>query len=167
MDVLSDATGIPVQTLLEWHRDHPPQIGLYPDARRFLARLSEARIPAVLLTDGRSTTQRAKIAALGVSGDFVDVLISEETGVDKFDPAAFESAAKCLPGREDLFYFGDNPDKDAVHPVVLGWNVFLRRDAGDNVHPQSDGAGDGDGDGENRGAEYFSSFDEFAIAGVK
>ena len=73
--------------------------------------------------------------------------------------------AKFLEG--SCLRFVAYPDKDAVHPVTLGWNVFLRRDAGDNVHPQSDGAGDGAGDGENRGAEYFSSFDEFAIAGVK
>lgn len=136
LDLLSRASGVPVDTLLDWHRQHPPVISVYPDAGRFLARLCEAEIPIVLLTDGRSMTQRNKIDALGISSVFTAILISEETALTKADAGAFRNAASRLPGRSRLVYFGDNPAKDVDHPTSMGWQVFLMLDRGDNVHYQ-------------------------------
>ena len=39
-------------------------ISLYPDAERFLQRAGASQVPLVLLSDGRSETQRRKIEAL-------------------------------------------------------------------------------------------------------
>lgn len=136
LDVLSDATGVPVPTLLAWHRDHRPEIELYPDAREFLLRMASSSIPVVLLTDGRRVTQEHKVDALGIRRLLDAVLISEATGYTKKDIEAYERAAAELPGREPLMYFGDNPLKDVQHPASLGWTVFLMRSRGDNVHPQ-------------------------------
>ena len=136
LDVLSRATGVPVSTLLAWHRGHPPDIALYPDASRFLDSLRDARIPIVLLTDGRSVTQGNKIAALGLHDKLHAALISEKTGLPKANAAAFRNAAAHLLGRSPLYYFGDNPTKDVEHPTSLGWRVHLMLSRGDNVHAQ-------------------------------
>ena len=157
VDILSDATGVPVTTLLEWHRAHKPTIAPYPDAARFLERAAASKVPLVLLTDGRSDTQRRKIEALGIAGAFRAVLISEETGVDKHDNAAFEAAAARLPDASYYAYFGDNPAKDVAGPRSLGWLVFLMLDRGDNVHHQDPGAA---------GTTLLRSFDEVSLPKV-
>lgn len=136
LDLLSHASGVPVETLLKWHREHPPVISVYPDAERFLALLRDAEIPVVLLTDGRSATQWHKVDALGIRRAFAAVLISDETGLSKIDANAFRNAASLLPGHNPIAYFGDNPAKDVEHPTSMGWQVFLMLDRGDNVHPQ-------------------------------
>lgn len=137
LDSLSTATGIAVSELLRLHRHHRPEISLFPDAKRFLQLLREWRIPIVLLTDGRSATQRSKIASLGIADIFSQVLISEETSFTKLDREAFELAASHLIGRSPLVYFGDNPAKDVDIPSAMGWQVYLLLDRGDNVHPQN------------------------------
>ena len=137
LDILSAATGIGVDTIIGWHREHQPDISLYTDAKRFLARLHAAAIPIVILTDGRSMTQRHKIVALGIQHQVQAVLISEETGMDKAHADAYRHAAAQMPGHTPLTYFGDNPVKDVQHPASMGWQVFLMLDRGDNVHPQS------------------------------
>jgi putative hydrolase of the HAD superfamily len=145
-----------VDVLLEWHREHPPEISLYPDARRFLTHLARAGTPIVLLTDGRSTTQRHKIDALGISSVFTSILISEETGLTKIDAKAFSNAAAHHPRRHPLTYFGDNPSKDVDHPMSMGWQVFLMLNRGDNVHPQVLKKAQ-------RGVEILSTFDDITV----
>lgn len=137
LDGLQRATGIPSDTLLAWHRCHSPDIHLYDDARDFLSRLSTAGVPTVLLTDGRSVTQRLKIEALGIADSFQAILISEETGHDKYDEQSFALAAHRLGNPSQIVSFGDNPEKDLAIPTNLGWLVYLMLDRGDNVHPQS------------------------------
>lgn len=136
LDILSQASGIPLETIIRWHREHPPDICLYPDASRFLVQLGAAGIPVVILTDGRSTTQRHKLEALGLTNKVRAVLISEEAGVSKADPRSFQAAAAHLRDRQPLVYVGDNPRKDLAIPADLGWTVLLLLDRGDNVHPQ-------------------------------
>jgi putative hydrolase of the HAD superfamily len=136
LQILSQSTGVPVATLLDWHRSHPPDISLYPDAARFLHRASRISIPLVLLTDGRSVTQQHKIDALGIRHALHAILVSEETGFTKSDLNAYLQAAIRIPGRRPLFYVGDNPAKDVGHPTSLGWQVCLLLSRGDNVHPQ-------------------------------
>ncbi len=157
LEILRHASGIPSATLLEWHRGHPPDIALYPDARRFLDRLGAAGIPIVILTDGRSVTQQHKIDALGIRDDVDTVLISEETGADKTTAEAFSHAAARLADRHPVIYIGDNPAKDVVHPRSLGWWVFLMLSRGDNVHPQDVRTA------VQLGAATVASFDEFLV----
>ncbi len=140
LDVLSRAWGLGVDELLTLHREHPPDIALHPDARRLLDRATAAGIPMVLLTDGRSTTQRHKIEALGITSLFRAVLISEEVGATKHTLPAFRTAAANLGDRDHVTSLGDNPAKDVLHPLTLGWSVLLLADRGDNVHPQHLGA---------------------------
>lgn len=158
LDQLSAASGTDVDTILQWHREHPPEISLYADAERFLRRLRAADVPIAILTDGRSTTQRNKLDALHVTEQVKALLISEETGVEKCDVRAFENAASALGFREPLVYFGDNPEKDVEIPYALGWRVFLLRDRGHNVHVQSTSRA------QDIGVPILHSFDEVRVA---
>ncbi len=156
LDVLSAATRVPLQDVLRWHRCHPPAIHLYPDAARFLQRAENAGVPLVLLTDGRSATQRNKIRALGISSAFQRILISEETGFTKHNRAAFAAAAEALRACTAIASFGDNPGKDLEEPLRLGWLVHLVLGRGDNVHRQ---------DLQSRaGVEMLSCFDSVSFS---
>lgn len=135
LDLLSSITNIPVSTLLDWHRNHMPDITLYPDALRLLARTRLAGIPVALLTDGRSTTQRNKLAALHATDYFSHILISEEIGMSKGNLASFRLAQVRI-GTDKVVGVGDNPIKDLLGPLTLGWRTSLLRDRGDNVHAQ-------------------------------
>jgi putative hydrolase of the HAD superfamily len=139
LDVLAEASGVPVATLLEWHRAHPPTISLYPDAARLLERAARAGLPLVLLTDGRSVTQRNKIEALGVARAFRTILVSEETGVDKLGLEAFRGAQEQLADCTTVVSIGDNPRKDQRGPRLLGWEPVLVLDRPDRVHPAGPG----------------------------
>lgn len=119
---------------LDAMRAHNPDIELRPDAAAFLGMLrAEARGYAIV-TDGRSTTQRLKIAALGCL-DANCISISEEAGLAKTDPGRFTPIEDCLgPGR--YVYVGDNPRKDFAAPNRLGWLTVMLAHGGSGVHRQ-------------------------------
>ena len=105
------------------YRQHKPRIELYPDARRVLDRLRSLALPMPLITDGPSTSQRAKIEALALEAAFSPLVLTAELGADrsKPHPAAFELVQDAL-GRDQRFvYIADNPHKDFLAPNQLGW----------------------------------------------
>lgn len=123
--------------LIKLYREHYPDISLTPAVEETLYTLRNSGITLALITDGRSITQRNKIAALGlerfISPDLI--FISEETGADKFSPLPFElveSAADSSP----YIYVGDNPAKDFFQPRKRGWDTIMLNDSGQNIHPQ-------------------------------
>ena len=93
--------------LIDAMRAHRPDISLRPDSARLLERIRSGHRPYSLLIDGRSVTQRAKIAALGLA-DAQHIIISEEIGVTKPDTPGFETIAAADPDADDV-YVGDNP----------------------------------------------------------
>ncbi len=114
-------------------RSHLPDPSIYHPAPSMIEVLEELKskgIPMALITDGRSITQRNKIRAAGLDKYFddSDILISEETGHDKFDPDNFLYVMKKYAGAKEFHYVGDNPPKDFLHPERLGWHTHL-------VHP--------------------------------
>lgn len=112
---------------------------LFPDAKIFLDKLRRDGIVIGLATDGRSTTQRAKIKMLGLD-EYIrpeNIVISEESGHDKHDPDNFIMFVDRYPEAESFTYIGDNPEKDFLHPNLLGWHTVCRLDPEDrNVHHQ-------------------------------
>jgi HAD superfamily hydrolase (TIGR01509 family) len=82
-------------------------------ARELLEALAERAIPTAILTNGWSPLQRLKIAhALGYSGP---ILISDELGIPKPDPAAFAKLVDVLRvPSERVWYVGDNPKADVA-----------------------------------------------------
>ncbi|MGF1544555.1 MAG: HAD family hydrolase [Parvularculaceae bacterium] len=115
-------------------RDHAPDISLSQDAAALLAEMRAQNAAFSIVTNGRSGTQRRKIAALGL-GDAASLAISEEVGAEKPDAKAFSAAAAVHAGAK-LVYVGDNPKKDFLAPKAMGWLTVMLRDDGRNVHRQ-------------------------------
>lgn len=117
------------EVVKEFH-NHIPDPSIYhpaPSMIEILDRLKRNGIQTALITDGRSITQRNKIKAAGLNKYFnnSDILISEETGHDKFDPDNFLLIMKKYAGADAFHYIGDNPPKDFLHPSRLGWHTHL------------------------------------------
>lgn len=111
-------------------RSHYPDPSIYhlaPSTASTLEELKKSGVKTALITDGRSLTQRNKIYAAGLHTFFdnSDILISEETGHDKFDPDSFLLIMKKYAGADEFHYVGDNPPKDFLHPSRLGWHTHL------------------------------------------
>ena len=115
-------------------RAHAPSITLSIGASAVIGHLRGSKQPYSIVTDGRSITQRAKIAALGCN-DAQYISISEEAGLSKLDPKRFIAvAAKFPPGQ--VCYVGDNPAKDFFAPKHLGWVTIMLNHKGKGVHSQ-------------------------------
>ena len=115
-------------------RAHLPAISLRPGAVHILATLQRRNLPFVILTDGRSITQRAKIAALGCLHSAY-ISISEEIGCAKTNPLRFQQVTARFQDMRYL-YVGDNPAKDFLVPNSLGWTTVMLIDDGNNIHSQ-------------------------------
>lgn len=113
---------------------HRPEIHLYEGAKLLLSTLRAGKHDFVILTDGRSITQRQKIASLGCD-DAAMISISSECGLAKTDPARLVPIAARFADY-DLVMIGDNPAKDFVIANSLGWQTVMLRDKGLNIHPQ-------------------------------
>lgn len=124
------------ETLLDYYRNHLPEINLYPDARNFLNRIKANGNRMAVITDGRSVTQRNKLKALGVENFFDVVIISEDVGSEKPALTNFQMVGMQCQGKHYI-YFGDNPKKDFLGPNQLGWETIGLLDRGFNVHKQS------------------------------
>lgn len=109
------------------HLPDPEIYHLFPHIEMELNRLNAEGAKMVLITDGRSPTQRHKIEAARLGRFFGadDIFISEETGHDKNDPDTFLHVMQKYAGAEEFHYTGDNPEKDFLHPSRLGWRTHM------------------------------------------
>lgn len=124
--------------MVETYRSHIPDISLTESTATLLRTLTADGHTLALITDGRSVTQRNKIATLGLDRFVEDrnIFVSEEISGDKISGEAF----RILNDRYrcgDNYYIGDNPAKDFYWPNKLGWTSIMLRDSGDNIHNQS------------------------------
>lgn len=96
--------------------------------------LRARRHPMALVTNG-SKSQRAKINAIGASVYFDTVLISEEVGIAKPDPAIFTQAMSRLNAASDRSVFvGDSLEHDMVGARNAGMmTVYLNRSGASDV----------------------------------
>lgn len=136
LDYLADLIGLnddQKEELLWVYRLHRPQISLRHDARVFIDLLAGTSNAVVILTDGRSVTQRNKISALGLAD--LPAFISSEWGDSKPSVGRFQEVQKSF-NAEQYIYVGDNPSKDFIAPNHLGWLSFGVRDNGRHVHNQ-------------------------------
>lgn len=116
-------------------RAHLPSIALDVEAAIVLNRLRIAGVGFSIVTDGRSVTQRAKLAALGCL-DAKFISISEEVGLTKIDLNRFRDVERLCPAQRYV-YIGDNPSKDFIVPNKLGWITVMIANDGTNIHRQS------------------------------
>lgn len=121
---------VDMKEIVNEFRSHKPDPLIYhlpPSFESLLTRLKTSGCKLVLITDGRSVTQRNKIEAARLQRFFEDddILISGETGFDKTQPDNFLYVMEKYAGAEEFHYIGDNPQKDFLHPSRLGWKVHL------------------------------------------
>lgn len=132
------AARVPESDLVELYRQHFPNISLDTRAQEALGKIKRASAGVAVITDGRSTTQRNKIEALGL-GDFFDlVVVSEETGYSKPETHNFELAMDDFGHEHGFIYIADNPAKDFIAPNALGWWTVMVEDDGRNIHNQAE-----------------------------
>ncbi len=123
------------EQLLSIYRNHQPDIQLHAGARQILDDLHTHKIKMLLVTDGRSITQRNKMESLQITSYFEDLYISEETGTEKKDGITFQKIDTHYSGYT-IFSIGDNINKDFEWPKKLGWTTIGLRNSGKNIHPQ-------------------------------
>ncbi len=119
-----------IERMIDVYRTHRPTIRLFPDADVVLNELRGA-FRLALLSDGRTSTQWAKIDALGLRDRFDAILITSELGPGfaKPSPRPFDCISTRLQvaGSRSV-YVADNPAKDFLAPNALGWTtVQVRR----------------------------------------
>lgn len=131
-DALTELGMTPTPTevgeLIRVYREHDPTIRMLPDASLFLDQIADLCRLAVI-TDGPASSQRAKCRALGLDRRSDLIVISEEHGSSKPDPALFKMVEQHFGTSTDsLIYIADNPAKDFQGPLERGWrSVRIRR----------------------------------------
>ena len=120
------------QSLLWLYRTHTPNLNAFMPSEEFKDMLKpfSARI---LISDGRSLTQRLKLDALGLSDCFDEILISEACGSAKPDDKRFNHVHQHYPDKQYI-YVGDNIVKDFVTPNRLGWLTIGILPKKENIH---------------------------------
>jgi putative hydrolase of the HAD superfamily len=114
------------ESLLWTYRLHHPKIQVRVGVKELITGLKTRGDSVAIITDGRSVTQRLKIAALEL--DVEHIFISDEIGFEKPDPAAF-LAVENRCATQAYVYVGDNVHKDFDVPRNRGWlSVGLRHD---------------------------------------
>ena len=113
--------GLPLETKESFiwiYRNHKPKINLFPGIVALFKKLNELNAKILILTDGRSVTQRLKIKALNLE-DF-PIYISEEYSSIKPSKKRFLSIQNNFKGFK-FVYIGDNVNKDFIAPKDLNW----------------------------------------------
>ena len=121
------------ESLIWMYRLHQPQIDLGQEIVEVVVDVSKQAQQVVILTDGRSITQRLKLDALSLLE--YPCYISEEYNFTKPMAEWFKIIMSDFPAA-NYVYIADNPVKDFVGPNRLGWKTIGVRDDGRNIHPQ-------------------------------
>jgi len=133
-----DFLGLPKitkESLLFLYRNHMPKISLTEATMSFIQSIRSDFKHVVILTDGRSLSQRSKLKALGLLD--IPVYISEEWSSNKPEEKRFVAIMEKYQNCSLFCYIGDNPAKDFIAPNSLGWSTFCLKDNGKNIHSQS------------------------------
>ncbi len=135
-DFLASNFDIETTTLVDMYRNHQPDIQLFDGALELLHAIKFKNGKIAIITDGRSTTQRAKLESLGILNVIDQLVISEEIGSEKPNPLNFQAIENALPGT-DYYFIADNLKKDFIAPNSLGWKSVALIDNGHNIHFES------------------------------
>ncbi|PNH80573.1 HAD family hydrolase [Vibrio diazotrophicus] len=122
-------------SLLWMYRLHIPNIKIDESVKKTIEKVNDNCLGIAVITDGRSISQRNKMAALEL--DYVDTLVSEEWDEVKPGTKRFLEIQQRYPNAKQFIYVGDNIKKDFITPNNLGWLTIGIRDSGFNIHPQN------------------------------
>lgn len=122
-------TADPVSLLDHWLQTWPRLAQGAEGFDDILTVLQSRRIRTGLITNGGTRSQNLKIDALQLRHRLEVIIISEEVGMAKPDPAIFHLAAKGLGASpSELWYVGDHPVNDILGAAAAGLTpVWLRR----------------------------------------
>lgn len=114
----------------EWYRENRfHALDLFPQAMEVLRTVrmvslcdeTSAARSIGIITNGPTEVQRAKIELLGLSGLVDYVVISEEFGVAKPEPAIFEEALRLAGvASHEAVFVGDSPEFDIAGAYAAG-----------------------------------------------
>ncbi|WP_276166270.1 HAD family hydrolase [Zobellia alginiliquefaciens] len=124
------------ETLIELYRNHIPSISPFKGVFPLFNAIKNQGGKLALITDGRSKTQRTKLAALGIEEYFDKIIISEEIGSEKPDENNYLAIEKTFKNHR-YCYIADNVRKDFISPNKLGWDSIGLIDNGLNIHSDS------------------------------
>lgn len=114
-----------VPQMVDYFRQHSPVIRLHPDAISAMDRWA-GRFLMGIVSDGFLSVQQKKVQALGLESRINLVILTDRWGREfwKPHPRAFQEIEKTwqVSGRACL-YIADNPRKDFIAPVQLGWRT--------------------------------------------
>lgn len=123
------STADPAGLLDHWLQAYPRLAQGAEGFDDLLTILQSRGIRTGLITNGGVRTQNLKIDALRLRHRLEVIIISEEVGMAKPDPAIFHLAAKGLGASpSELWYVGDHPVNDVLGAAAAGLTpVWLRR----------------------------------------
>ena len=115
-----------------WREHFPQAIQVRAHARDILETLQRHGLALGLVTNGNIAGQGQKIDRLGLRAFFQVIVISEEVGVAKPDPAIFHHAVNLLGTlASETWFVGDNPINDIRGAAGAGLKpIWLR-----GIHP--------------------------------
>lgn len=128
-DLLGSEGSELVAECIDVYRNHTPNIILLKDARDMLQYVS-SRFRTALITDGPASSQAAKAVALDLYRTLDMVILTDELGpaAGKPSPLAFQALQDKFGFTGDqCIYIGDNPAKDFLAPIALGWATWRVR----------------------------------------
>jgi putative hydrolase of the HAD superfamily len=108
------ARGSSAELVQLWKTTRMAVLTRYPETESVLEYWS-ARLPLALVTNGAARLQRAKLAGTALEAYFSAVIVSEEVGIGKPDPAPFRAALDELqlaPG--EVVMVGNDADRDVA-----------------------------------------------------
>lgn len=132
-DYLITNYGITHERLLNYYRTHIPNIKPFAGTVALLKSIQKNQGKLVLITDGRSSTQRNKLKALGLLSYFDMIIISEELGTEKPNAFNYIVVEEKFPNKQYV-YIADNFRKDFIIPNRRNWSSIGLIDNGLNIH---------------------------------
>lgn len=118
-----------------WRATRLGALSVYPDTIEVLNWLSR-EVPLALVTNGLSGLQRDKLALTGLSGFFASVVVAEEVGAAKPDPAMFDETLRRLGlGAAETVMVGNDLERDIAGSRTAGITAIqIIRDGGARAH---------------------------------
>jgi phosphoserine phosphatase len=127
----AQARGTSPQLVELWKTTRMGALTRYAETESVLDHWS-ARLPLALVTNGASRLQRAKLAVTDLEAYFGTVIVSEDVGFGKPDPAPFQAALQALQLTSgDVVMVGNDPDRD----VAGARNAHIRPIHVDRIGP--------------------------------
>ena len=122
------------ESFLMMYRYHKPNIALILGTKKFIESALHNFGKVVILTDGRSVSQRLKLESLSLLK--IPVFISEEWDSKKPDNKRFIAIMERYTTCSKFCYVADNPSKDFIAPNALDWISICLKGDQNNIHSQ-------------------------------